>query len=211
MTGCPVHAGMVPAYTRRSRFDDRLPRTRGDGPWHPLRQRNYGKVAPVHAGMVPPRPRGEHGQHRMPRTRGDGPRIGEPRELAGLVTPYTRGWSLYIPALSANNRGLPRTRGDRPMPTGSSVETRGLPRTRGDRPPNANAHSMTNAGGPVCSGMLHTPSEISARMVGGPVRAGIFLVRVQGCQVADRRDPFIPKLPAGGAHHYNRRGHAPAQ
>ena len=71
--GCPVHAGMVLSIAANTSMCERLPRTRGDGPWTPVYASHNVAVAPytrgwssltasavgrtrgcpVHAGMVP--------------------------------------------------------------------------------------------------------------------------------------------------------------
>ena len=125
--GFPAHAGMDPAQGRRRGRGNRIPRTRGDGPWGALvvsrraldsphtrgwtppgsRRRRWPSGFPAHAGMDPGRSPSVSPSRWIPRTRGDGPE----RMLIGQAfeadSPHTRGWTLDLRQLAAIEHGFP--------------------------------------------------------------------------------------------------------
>ena len=119
--GFPAHAGMDPSRARLSPRTDRLPRTRGDGPWPYLASRQIPVASPhtrgwtprvvegvadrggfpAHAGMDPRRRPRRLAAARLPRTRGDGPTAARPRRPRRWASPHTRGWPPEIAGLVA--------------------------------------------------------------------------------------------------------------
>ena len=112
-TGFPAHAGMDPCRCCRPRTRPRLPRTRGDGPFHvaiptvflwasphtrgwTLRQYLVALADdgfPAHAGMDPRNGAGARNRPGLPRTRGDGPVVGIEAGPLPMASPHTRGWT----------------------------------------------------------------------------------------------------------------------
>ena len=125
--GFPAHAGMDLDDPAVQVANDRLPRTRGDGPvrpWYPFEGRSasphtrgwtrqvplegvHARGFPAHAGMDPGHPGGLRRWWRLPRTRGDGPRLSDGTLIPQRASPHTRGWTLAGRVGSAAHRGFP--------------------------------------------------------------------------------------------------------
>ena len=111
--GFPAHAGMDPDRTSCRSTSDRLPRTRGDGPFTLDEAWSGGRASPhtrgwtfmtaapaapwrgfpAHAGMDPVSARLVRAAKWLPRTRGDGP-VRNPSDVRLIAaSPHTRGWT----------------------------------------------------------------------------------------------------------------------
>ena len=111
--GFPAHAGMDHVEDGQALAGERLPRTRGDGPyavtsmveksmasphtrgWTGHSQDRHLSVHgfPAHAGMDPCSPSSRPRCTRLPRTRGDGPSASHPMIGYHVASPHTRGWT----------------------------------------------------------------------------------------------------------------------
>ena len=136
--GFPAHAGMDPPTIRPGSTSWRLPRTRGDGPWVCVRDRQLQRASPhtrgwtrprsngrhdrdgfpAHAGMDPMRARVQPALRGLPRTRGDGPRVRYRGALAGSASPHTRGWTPFRRSHRSRPCGFPAHAGMDPRPPG---------------------------------------------------------------------------------------------
>ena len=153
-SGCPAHAGMDPRCRQHQGPDDRLPRSRGDGPCASCGIRASGQAAPLTRGWTPrapPPPAGARGcpAHagmdpdpgrprclcaRLPRSRGDGPCSSTAGSVLRLAAPLTRGWTQELCRPRPIRPGCPAHAGMDPPWRCSARPARRLPRSRGDGP-----------------------------------------------------------------------------
>ncbi len=128
----PDEARLV-SFCQRAR--QRLPRSRGDGPWQipsptyttlaPPLTRGWTRCAstsapcpsgsPAHAGMDPGCPAPSSLPTRLPRSRGDGPSPIAWRASSMAAPPLTRGWTLMCNAPAALGGGSPAHAGMDPV------------------------------------------------------------------------------------------------
>ena len=152
--GCPAHAGMDPMMSFVVQGLNRLPRSRGDGPWETQRDvvlaeaapltrgwtllhldaRELPQGCPAHAGMDPARSRRLSGSWRLPRSRGDGPERYRDLWTYNGAAPLTRGWTRGPPVVPAHGLGCPAHAGMDPSDSPTYSSRFGLPRSRGDGP-----------------------------------------------------------------------------
>ena len=125
--GFPAHAGMDPRVVDGPVDHQRLPRTRGDGPWSQAaawrrwrasphtRGWTPGQVVaglveegfPAHAGMDPAGGRWAARRSGLPRTRGDGPRPDRRDRHRRWASPHTRGWTRMPREVHPHRPGFP--------------------------------------------------------------------------------------------------------
>ena len=152
--GSPAPAGIDPASRLAAASCSRLPRARGDRPWHD---------APLRAGgLAPPRPRGSTSiprfaaawaagspapagidlwstylvgaTMRLPRARGDRPSSPSAPAWSSPAPPRPRGSTLFILSLRLAPSGSPAPAGIDPVIHPLQAASEWLPRARGDRP-----------------------------------------------------------------------------
>ena len=190
--GSPAHAGMDLDPRIAPRWPQRLPRTRGDGPfyrfattsryWAPPHTRGWTQIhnplklwrkgSPAHAGMdlwCPPAPPSRYG---LPRTRGDGPVILHTRAIDGSAPPHTRGWALYSSPLTFYDPGSPAHAGMDPRLAARAGQRRWLPRTRGDGPRGLLHMAIFDDGSPAHAGMDLSHQEARAEVARLPRTRG---------------------------------------
>ncbi len=165
--GSPAPAGMDPGCAQRLPPDDRLPRTRGDGPnfrayshldirapphprgWTHAYSNPQGDSdgSPAPAGMDPPPDRRHHRTRRLPRTRGDGPADRTLTIVQPKAPPHPRGWTQAERLQCRGTPGSPAPAGMDPRMFTAENTVGWLPRTRGDGPVAPNT-ALTAYGAP---------------------------------------------------------------
>ena len=184
---------MVPARVLTYHVTPRLPRTRGDGPFHrpallalgwapphtrgwsrpgrPLRAR--GRGSPAHAGMVPRVSLAFLTSSGLPRTRGDGPASPSSVSALGSAPPHTRGWSRACRRHSGHRPGSPAHAGMVPNGADACRSRARLPRTRGDGPMVTNPSTPRRVAPPHTRGWSLRRTERPEFGRGSPAHAGM--------------------------------------
>ena len=212
--GFPAHAGMDPQHARRMAREERLPRTRGDGPSglsqilvlgeaspHTRGWTSADAVAggvfegfPAHAGMDPLRSMAQTWSPWLPRTRGDGPRAEIRHQPCGAASPHTRGWTFLPFRHHSLPYGFPAHAGMDPSLSAWRCLPAGLPRTRGDGPWAWALRGCAAPASPHTRGWTHEPLPHVGGPGGFPAHAGMDPVR--GC--SGRRRRWLPRTRGDG-------------
>ena len=216
--GFPAHAGMDPLRVADADVDDRVPRTRGDGPevvhrgplhdegsphtrgWTPAlrRRRGGGRGFPAHAGMDPLWVVNVENPSGVPRTRGDGPINVSGASLLDAGSPHTRGWTASTLIRTPSGWGFPAHAGMDPSSSCAGTGRRRVPRTRGDGPGAQRSTRCTRSGSPHTRGWTDFPLFVRQPAAGFPAHAGMD----PDHRAAARHRPWVPRTrgdgPAGG-------------
>ena len=191
--GFPAHAGMDPPHSIQGYRFDRLPRTRGDGPyylwvctceheasphtrgWTPFRPAaaHLSSGFPAHAGMDPTLHETAAGAARLPRTRGDGPVLSGVKTHERKASPHTRGWTRDEEHPDGRAPGFPAHAGMDRTGSGCRFSCGRLPRTRGDGPSKGNCQSGSPPASPHTRGWTRPVHAVPVAQPGFPAHAGM--------------------------------------
>ena len=204
--GSPARAGMHPPYVSGPSPCSWFPRTRGDAP---ALAQGSGHVA-----LVPPHARGctgsttgrsrpapgspaRAGMHRwpaaaragragFPRTRGDAPLSGLVIGIGHKVPPHARGCTRLLALRYVDLCGSPARAGMHPWDDSPVNAVGRFPRTRGDAPMTRKGRGKSGLVPPHARGCTPSESDLKARKIGSPARAGMHPHRGQQHAVALR-------------------------
>ena len=191
--GFPAHAGMDPPPRPPATAAERLPRTRGDGPyfeegvlvvatasphtrgWTRSNDELHSHECgfPAHAGMDPSTSRTWRAGCRLPRTRGDGPSPLSTCVGRSTASPHTRGWTPGSAPPPAPPRGFPAHAGMDPVRCTVVTVTVRLPRTRGDGPVSQVLSNAFTGASPHTRGWTPVDLVVERHERGFPAHAGM--------------------------------------
>ena len=199
---------MDPAQQVADEVGNRLPRTRGDGPWkkypsamlraapphprgwtshHPA-ELDEGRGSPAPAGMDLVRHELADAQAGLPRTRGDGPIFPPPGRASFPAPPHPRGWTPSSDRRDSCRGGSPAPAGMDPSARASAALAPRLPRTRGDGPRIGGVGAMPVAAPPHPRGWTPRVACRGPVCAGSPAPAGMDLS-------ADQFETAFSRLP----------------
>ena len=193
--GSPANAGMDRSTRPAAARSSRLPRERGDGPWHfrlrttcimaPPRTRGWTQPvstlarapggSPANAGMDRATGRRIRVRSWLPRERGDGPASWPLTTRPPTAPPRTRGWTAPRALRGSRRLGSPANAGMDPSGTRRGSRLRRLPRERGDGPGNVLHARSEVLAPPRTRGWTAVDRRWRGRDSGSPANAGMDL------------------------------------